>query len=102
MRPLIVNQHISGIQTSWATLCNLMLCLLHHPEYQVKMQQEIDDVIRRGCPPTIEDRVRCPVIEAVAMESQRYITTAPALLPHLCKSNIAFEGYDIPENTKVS
>lgn len=66
------------------------------------MQQEVDDVIGRGRPPTIKDRVHCPFIEAVAMESQQYISMLPVLWPHLCKSNIAFEGYDIPENTTVS
>ena len=65
------------------------------------MQQEIDDVIGRDRQPSAKDRVNCPFIEAVAIESQRYITTLPYSFPHLCKSNIAFEGYDIPENTVV-
>ena len=66
------------------------------------MQQEIDDVIGLDRQPAIEDRVHCPFIESVAMESQRYITAVPVLIPHLCKPNIGFEGYDIPENATVS
>ena len=78
-----------------------MLCLLHHPEYQRKIQQELDSVIGRDRLPQISDRGKCPFIEAVVMEAMRYITPVPFLLPHVCTEDVKFEGYYIAKKSLV-
>ena len=82
-------------------MCSVMLCLMNHPEYQTKIQQELDEVVGRDRLPAIEDRSKCPFFEAVAMETQRYITVAPLSIPHYCPEHVTFEGYDIQPKTSV-
>lgn len=89
-----------GILTTLSSLCNLILCLLHHPEYQQKIQEELDTVVGRNRQPNISDKAQCPVTEAVLMESMRYITTVPSF-PHECAADINFEGYSIEKGSTI-
>ena len=91
-----------GITTSWAALSNTMLVLLNFPQYQEKIQIELDNVIGRDRPPTYGDREKCKFFQAFEMELHRYLTVVPLSLPHLCKDNIDFEGFDIQANSTVS
>ncbi|XP_052788751.1 cytochrome P450 1A1-like [Mya arenaria] len=87
-----------------AALCSesaIMSCLLNNPEWQTRVQAELDKVIGRERRPRLEDREHCPVLEAVAMEAQRLITVIPLGGPHFCRENIAFEEFDVPANTLV-
>lgn len=91
----------AGILTTLSSLCNMMLCLLHHPEYQQKIQRELDAVVGRNRGPNLSDRENCPFTESVIMESIRYITPVPIFLPHECAEDILFEGYTLRKNCLI-
>lgn len=74
---------------------------MHHPEYQRKLQAELDKVVGTDKMPTLNDRNKMPMIEAIAMESQRYLTTG-VVMAHLSNEDVNFEGYHIKKNTFVS
>lgn len=84
-----------------AALTNAMLVLLNHPEYQSKIQEELDRVAGRSRPPTLSDRDKCIYFKAFEMEMERYLTTLPFLVPHACRKHVEFEGYDIEPNSTV-
>ncbi|XP_060568095.1 cytochrome P450 1A5-like [Ruditapes philippinarum] len=90
-----------GITTTWSVLSNTMLILLNYPQYQKLLQNEFDREIGRQRLPTFKDRSNCPFFKAFELEVHRYITVVPLMLPHKCKEDIDFEGYDIAMNSTV-
>ena len=78
-----------------------MLCLLDYPEYQTKIQEEIDRITECDRKPTIQDKHDCDFLEAVMMETMRYLPPFPLLFPHMCSKNINFEGQRIKAETQV-
>ena len=79
----------------------MFFCLMHHPDYQRKLQREVDRVVGRDRLPTLNDRNDMPMTEAISMESQRYLTTG-VVMAHLSNEDVNFEGYFIKKNTFVS
>ncbi|XP_053380168.1 cytochrome P450 1A1-like [Mercenaria mercenaria] len=91
----------AGMTTSWSALSNTMLVLLNYPQYQTKIQAELDNIVGRGRLPTYGDREKCKFFQAFEMEVHRYLTVLPLMLPHLCKEHTGFEGYDIQANSTI-
>jgi cytochrome P450 len=48
-----------------------------YPDFQKKIQAEIDSVVGRDRLPTFEDRENLPYVEATCKELYRWITVAP-------------------------
>lgn len=97
----IVETIDAGMTTSWSMLSNSMLVLLNYPQYQRKIQFELDEVIGRSRLPTYSDRDKCQFYQAFELEVHRYITVAPLSLPHVCKEHVGFEGYDVEANSTI-
>ncbi|XP_045178753.2 cytochrome P450 2E1-like isoform X2 [Mercenaria mercenaria] len=91
----------AGTATTWSFLTNSMLVLVNLPEYQTKIQEELDRVIGRERLPNYTDRGKCTFLKAFCMEVLRYLTVAPLLLPHYCRKNLVFEGYNIKSNSML-
>lgn len=91
----------AGLVLPCGVLTNAMLVLLNYPEYQSKIQKELDRVVGRDKPPTVSDREKCTLFKAFEMEMERYLTTMPFLIPHTCRKHVEFEGYDIAANSTV-
>ncbi|XP_053380505.1 cytochrome P450 1A1-like [Mercenaria mercenaria] len=92
---------IAGFITTFSTLSNLFLCLMNHPNYQRKAQEELNEVVGNKRLPTLDDRRNCPFIEAVVMETLRYLTTALYGVPHTNETSLEFEGFQIPAWSNV-
>ncbi|XP_053386225.1 cytochrome P450 2C31-like [Mercenaria mercenaria] len=92
---------VAGIITTLSVLTSSMLVLLNHPEYQTKIQEELDRVIGRGRLPNYSDRGKCTFLKAFGMEVHRYINVGPLQIPHYCRKSIEFEGYHIRRNSVV-
>ena len=101
LQALILEMIAAALVTTLCSESAIMLCLVNHPEWQTRIHTELDAVVGRGRRPRLEDRERCPVLEAVVLETQRLITVIPLCGPHYCKENISFEGYDIPAGSMV-
>jgi len=57
-------------------LQSYMLAMLHHPEWQSRLQAEIDTVCGGRCP-CWEDRERLPLLRAVVKEVIRWRPPVP-------------------------
>ncbi|XP_053380504.1 cytochrome P450 1A1-like isoform X2 [Mercenaria mercenaria] len=91
----------TGLITTLSTLSNLFLCLLNHPNCQRKAQEELNKVVGNKRLPSLDDRRNCPFLEALVMETLRYLTTAPIGAPHVTERSLQFEGFIIPAKSNV-
>ncbi|XP_017768827.1 PREDICTED: probable cytochrome P450 304a1 [Nicrophorus vespilloides] len=81
------------------TLNFLFAHLINKPEIQVKMQEEIDQVVGRSRLPTIDDRKDLHYIEATLREMIRKDPIVPLGLGRRATKDTTLAGYFIPENT---
>ncbi len=91
---------LGGITTTTHTLYMLLGILVNHPDIQDRAYADITSVLA-GRTPTIEDKSRLPFIEALILETIRYSTVFPLLVPHYTKKGGQINGYLIPENTAI-
>lgn len=82
-----------------ATMGFSVQLLLHHPQYQDRVHQEIEQVVGKSRLPTLDDRKNLPFTEAVLKEVMRWQTLTPLALPHRCTEDTYFQGYFIPKDT---
>ncbi|XP_053380006.1 cytochrome P450 1A1-like [Mercenaria mercenaria] len=92
---------VAGIATTLSALTSSMLILLNFPEYQTKIQKELDQHVGQGRLPTFSDRANCTFLKAFELEVPRFVPVLPLLLPHLCVEHVEFEGLDIEPNSTV-
>ena len=75
--------------------------MIHKPEIQETMYQEIKDVIGLDRFPDMKDRTKMPYCDAVCTETMRISNVGPVAVPRGTKSEFKFKGYTIPANTVV-
>ncbi|XP_005102593.1 cytochrome P450 2D1 [Aplysia californica] len=84
--------------TTAGTLTALFLLLIVNPKIQERIYAEICEVIGND-PPSFDHKRQMPYTEAVILETLRYSSVAPFLLPHYATDDINFEGHFIPKGT---
>ena len=90
----------AGSETTATTLAWAVCFMITHPEIQVRVQAEIDEVLGDR-PPSLEDRGELSLTEATIMEIQRLGSIAPMAVPHRALADINIRGYKIPKNTAI-
>nr|QST15065.1 CYP370A3 protein [Diaphanosoma celebensis] len=90
----------AGSETTSNSIGFAMLYLLHNPEVQEKMQNELD-VVCGDSLPTLAQRSRLPYCEAVMMEVQRLANVVPFPVPHCALRDTQVQGYTIPKGSVV-
>ncbi|XP_064140049.1 steroid 21-hydroxylase isoform X1 [Loxodonta africana] len=99
-----VDLFIGGTDTTATTLSWAVTFLLHHPEIQQRLQEELD---RELGPSTsnswikYKDRARLPLLNATIEEVLRLRSSVPLALPHRTTRPSSILGYDIPEGMVV-
>ncbi|XP_055337264.1 cytochrome P450 2J4-like [Paramacrobiotus metropolitanus] len=91
----------ASFETTATFLRWAMLLMIHHPEAQRKVQEEIDRVIGRSGLIKSNDRSRLPYTEATILEIFRFANYIPFLLPHKTLEDVQFEGYTIRKDTTI-
>lgn len=67
---------IAGALTMGSPIQSFLLAMLHYPEWQKKLQEEIDRVCKGACPEW-EDRENLPMLRAVVKEVIRWRPPVP-------------------------
>ena len=91
----------AGTESTNTTLRWALLYLLHHPDVQLRVQREIDDVIGSSRMPSMKDKQSMPYTEAVLCEVQRMGDIVPLGAPHCATEDAWVRGYRIPRGTHV-
>jgi cytochrome P450 len=66
-----------GAGTTSNAMQSFIQAMCHYPEWQTKLQQEIDEVVGPDRLPTFSDRNRLPLVRAVAKEILRWRPVVP-------------------------
>ncbi|KAG7189775.1 hypothetical protein KM043_017438 [Ampulex compressa] len=98
---LCLDLFLAGSKTTTDTLSMTFLYLSLHPEWFTILQEELDRVVGRTRPPTLQDFSSLPMIEAFLTEVQRFLILAPLGVPHKTMNSITLNGYRIPRDTIV-
>jgi len=80
----------------------MILGMVHFPEVQKKIQEEIQRVVGDDRLPGLEDKPNMPYCQAVLLELSRYFTPGPLAGPRVTTSDCTYRGYFIPKGTMVS
>lgn len=71
------------------------------PDVQKKAQAELDSVLGPGKLPTFEDRESLPYVEAVILESIRWMPAVPLGVSHRVLVEDEYKGYRIPKGSII-
>lgn len=71
------------------------------PEVQKRARTELDAVVGPGRLPDFEDCESLPYIEAIYMESTRWLPVVPLGVPHTVTVDDEYRGYLIPKGTVI-
>jgi len=92
---------MAGLETTGSTLCWALLYLIHNPEVQQMLHQELDHVIGPDRLPELEDKKNLPYLEATITETLRLSSLVPLSVPHKTTVDTTLQGYTIPKGTTV-
>lgn len=91
---------IAGALTIGSPVQSYLLAMCHYPDWQVKLQEEIDSVCEGWCPQW-EDREKLPLLRAVVKEVMRWQPPVPTRIPHATEEDDVYNGYFIPAGATI-
>ncbi|KAK5730067.1 hypothetical protein LTR15_000001 [Elasticomyces elasticus] len=87
--------------TSATAMQTIMLNLCLFPEWQQKVQAELDEVIGGQRLPTYSDSSSLPILRAVIKESMRWRPVLSGGFPHSSTKDDIYDGYHIPQGALI-
>ncbi|XP_055957500.1 cytochrome P450 2D6 isoform X2 [Patella vulgata] len=100
VKGVIIDTVVAGLITTSSFLGGFLLLMLHHPDIQRRIQEELDEVLA-GRQPSLGDRSSLHYTNAAILECLRYIRHLPYALPHMNREEIEIEGYRIPAKSTI-
>nr|Q92113.1 RecName: Full=Steroid 17-alpha-hydroxylase/17,20 lyase; AltName: Full=17-alpha-hydroxyprogesterone aldolase; AltName: Full=CYPXVII; AltName: Full=Cytochrome P450 17A1; AltName: Full=Cytochrome P450-C17; Short=Cytochrome P450c17 [Squalus acanthias]AAB34256.1 cytochrome P450c17 [Squalus acanthias] len=91
----------AGVETSSTAFAWMIIYLIHHPEVQKKIQEEIDSNIGFERTPKMSDKGNMNFLNATIHEILRIQPVSPLLIPHVALADSSIGDYTIPKGTRV-
>lgn len=88
----------AGTGTTAAAMMSFCLAMCHHPEWQTKMQSELDREVGDRMP-EFHDIPKLPTIRAVIKEVMRWRPVTAGNVPHQLIQDDSYNGYFFPRGT---
>ncbi|XP_076169836.1 putative cytochrome P450 303a1 [Ptiloglossa arizonensis] len=98
---ICVDLFMAGSETTSKALGFCFLYLILFPNVQKKAHEEIDKVIGRNRPPTLEDRTKMTYMNAIVLESLRMFMGRTLNVPHRALKETFILGHRIPKDTML-
>ncbi|KAM9726587.1 steroid 17-alpha-hydroxylase/17,20 lyase isoform 2-T2 [Menidia menidia] len=91
----------AGVETTTTVLKWAIAYLIHYPEVQKRIQDELDSKVGMGRSPQLRDRGSLPYLEATIREVLRIRPVAPLLIPHVALSDTSIGNFTVKKGTRV-
>ncbi|XP_020555398.1 steroid 17-alpha-hydroxylase/17,20 lyase isoform X1 [Oryzias latipes] len=91
----------AGVETTTTVLKWAITYLIHYPEVQKQIQEELDRKVGVDRPPQLSDRGSLPFLEATIREVLRIRPVAPLLIPHVALSDTSLGDFTVRKGTRV-
>ena len=98
---VLIDLFHAGSETTSSTMLWTILFLLHYPEVQNKVHEEIFKVVGSERQPELQDMDQMPYTKAVMQESLRVGTVVPGGVPHYVEEDTWVGEYLFPKGTNV-
>ncbi|CAG7852712.1 O-methylsterigmatocystin oxidoreductase Short=OMST oxidoreductase; AltName: Full=Aflatoxin B synthase; AltName: Full=Aflatoxin biosynthesis protein Q; AltName: Full=Cytochrome P450 64 [Serendipita indica DSM 11827] len=89
----------AGADTTVTSIVNFLFSIVVFPEWQIKIQEEIDEVVGHDQVPNINNISKLKIFNAVWKESFRWNASVPLGVPHMSTQEDVWNGYYIPKQT---
>jgi cytochrome P450 len=93
---------LAGQETTSNTLAWGVAYILHSPEVQQKIHEELDREIESDRFVTMADKPNLPYLNAVICETQRLANLLPQNLLHRTTKDVTIDGYFLPKGTCIT
>ncbi|XP_028983043.1 steroid 17-alpha-hydroxylase/17,20 lyase [Betta splendens] len=91
----------AGVETTTTVLKWAVIYLIHYPQVQRRIQEELDSKVGADRSPQLSDRGRLPYLEATIREVLRIRPVAPLLIPHVALSDTSIGDFAVRKGTRV-
>ncbi|KAK5310121.1 hypothetical protein LTR93_012107 [Exophiala xenobiotica] len=91
----------AGAGTTASAMMSFFLAMCHYPEWQTRLQQELDQVIGDKRMPDFDDIPSLPTVRAVAKEVLRWRPVTAGGVPHQLVKDDIFQGFFFPAGTVI-
>ncbi|KIW94676.1 uncharacterized protein Z519_04653 [Cladophialophora bantiana CBS 173.52] len=89
-----------GSGTTSSAMQSYCLAMWHYPEWQKKVQDEIDRVVGDHLP-SFDDCPDLPIVRAVMKETLRWRPVVPGGIPHRATKDDTYNGFFVPKGATV-
>lgn len=90
----------AGTRSPHNALLTFLHLMMQYPEWQTKLQDEVDAVVGIDRLPTFDDIPQLPTVRAVVKEGIRYRSILAELgIPHRLEEDDVYDGYFFPKGT---
>ncbi|KAK3903189.1 cytochrome P450 [Staphylotrichum tortipilum] len=92
---------IAGALTIGSPIQSYLLAMMHYPEWQRRLQRELDGVVEgQGCPQW-EHREVLPLLRSVIKETIRWRPPVPTGIPHAVEERDDYRGFYVPKGATI-
>ncbi|KAJ3610752.1 hypothetical protein NHX12_022843 [Muraenolepis orangiensis] len=91
----------AGVETTTTVLKWAVAYLIHYPQVQTRIQEELDGRLGLDRTPQLRDRGRLPYLEATIREVLRIRPVAPLLIPHVALADTSIGNFKVSKGDRV-